>query len=279
MLKEDATALRWFRLAAAGDDPQVAATALRAARNLEPALRKVAYTFWTNPVLSSRWRDLFGYGQWKAELRSKRLPFRPYLSLRFNSDLRTRSEAERPLFYSDGGWTLGLGVSARPRKDLYLWGEVGNTLSYYARPVPGTGRLYPDYRGGATWFRAWGPSLYTDLPGYRRFTDLAVASIFISRYSNDLFNYVQSRAGYHLPRVGMMNSQAYLSANFVKDIRGLYWANFVEAGPGFTFGFRNFPQMQTSVGLLRGVYTNNLYNPRRPNFLDLRVNIWYSRSF
>lgn len=271
--------MRWFRLAGASPDARIAAEARRAVANLEPALRKVIVTFWANPVISSRWQDLFGYAQWKVEVKSRRLPFRPYLSLRLNGDVRTRSEAPVPMFYSDGGWTLGVGVFAMPRKDLYVWGEAGNTLSYYARPVPGTGRFYPDYRGGVTWFRTWGTPLFTDLPGYRRFLDLAVANIFISRYSNDLFHYAQARAGYHLPRRGLMNSQAYLSVNSVKDVRGFYWANFLEFGPGMAFGFRNFPQMQTSVGLLRGVYTRNLYNPRGPNFLDFRVNIWYSRSY
>ncbi len=279
MLHQDAVAVQWFKLAGNSADPYVAATARRAIRNLEMGLRRVVYTFWSNPVISSRWQDVFGYAQWKAELKIKKLPFRPYVSLRFNGDARTRSQDPAALFYSDGGWTAGIGVFAQPRKDLYLWGEVGNTLSYYRRPVPGTDRLYPDYRGGATWFRTFGPMLYTDLPGYRRFTELAVASIFISRYSNDVFNYVQTRTGLHLPRVGLMNSQAYVAVNFVKDVRDLYWANFLEAGPGFTFGFRNFPQMQTSVGLYRGSYTRNLYNPRRPNFWDLRLNIWYARSF
>jgi tetratricopeptide (TPR) repeat protein len=279
MLEQDVVAVHWFRRAAASADPRVAGEAAHAAHNLQPTLRNVVGSFWANPVVSSRWQNLFGYAQWKLELRSKRLPFRPYLSLRLNSDLRTRSEAVSPLFFSDGGVTLGAGVFVQPRRDLTAWAEAGNLVSYYARPVPGTGRFYPDYRAGLTWFRSFGPALFTDLPGYRRFADAAVANLFISRYSNDLFHYVQTRAGYHLPRQGLLNAQAFLAANYVRDLRGFYWANFVEIGPGLAFGLRSFPQMQTSVGLFRGVYRQNEGNPRRPNFLDFRVSIWYSRSF
>jgi hypothetical protein len=38
------------------------------------------------------------------------------------------------------------------------------------------------------------------------------------------------------------------------------------------------PNVYFSSDFLRGVYTNNLYNPRRPNYNDLRVSLWYART-
>jgi hypothetical protein len=33
-----------------------------------------------------------------------------------------------------------------------------------------------------------------------------------------------------------------------------------------------------SIGFLRGAYTINENNPRRPNFYDLRIGLWYAFS-
>ncbi len=38
------------------------------------------------------------------------------------------------------------------------------------------------------------------------------------------------------------------------------------------------PGVYFSTDLLRGVYTNNLGNPRRPNYDDVRVGFWYAFS-
>jgi len=46
---------------------------------------------------------------------------------------------------------------------------------------------------------------------------------------------------------------------------------------GVRFRLRNFPKgMMFSTNFLRGVYTVNEYNPRRPNFFDLRAGFWYA---
>jgi hypothetical protein len=61
------------------------------------------------------------------------------------------------------------------------------------------------------------------------------------------------------------------------DRRSDYYANFVEFGPGFRFRIpHSSPPIDLTISALRGVYLINLYNPRRPNYYDLRIGLWYS---
>ena len=59
------------------------------------------------------------------------------------------------------------------------------------------------------------------------------------------------------------------------DAQHQYWANYVETGPGARFRFDKSPVLY-SVSLLRGAYLVNQYNPRRPNYTELRVGLWYA---
>ena len=68
LLHDDVTALRWFNVARQSDDPAIAAEARRAYNNLKPEQGRFRTTVWLYPLYSSRWSDLFGYGQVKTEL-------------------------------------------------------------------------------------------------------------------------------------------------------------------------------------------------------------------
>ena len=80
ILKNDKEAVRWFDLARRSPDPAIATQAARAYKNLEPEEERIRTSVWLFPLYSSRWRDLFAYGQAKAELRLGKLPH-PRLSL------------------------------------------------------------------------------------------------------------------------------------------------------------------------------------------------------
>jgi hypothetical protein len=61
------------------------------------------------------------------------------------------------------------------------------------------------------------------------------------------------------------------------DALGQYWANYAETGPGVKFRFEGLPApVSFSVNAVRGAYLVNQGNPRRPNFNDVRVGIWYA---
>ncbi len=62
--------------------------------------------------------------------------------------------------------------------------------------------------------------------------------------------------------------------NYVRDVKGEYWANTVEVGPGLKFHLPWMPpSMFLSTDLLHGFYTGA--SPK-PNYNDVRVSVWYA---
>jgi hypothetical protein len=104
--------------------------------------------------------------------------------------------------------------------------------------------------------------------------------VFVSRFQDDLLWYSQNRGGYTLAPLegfGGLQSQLYWNVNGTADSLHQYWANYTETGPGLRFRFNDLPKsLLFSVNFLRGAYLVNLDNPRRPNFFDLRVGLWYA---
>src|ERR1043165_1737770 len=84
-LHQDRAAFRWFDLARHASDSVIAGDAARAWRNLRAANARLGTSGWFYPIYSSRWRDLFSYGQVRTELRTS-FGLRPYVSLRFVGD-------------------------------------------------------------------------------------------------------------------------------------------------------------------------------------------------
>jgi len=75
----------------------------------------------------------------------------------------------------------------------------------------------------------------------------------------------------------LLRAQIFMNFNLTADIKRQYWANFAEVGPGIKLRIPAVkPAMDLSVSLLRGVHLRNEFNPRRPNYFDLRVGVWYS---
>ena len=67
VLGRDDQADRWFALARRSPDPAIAAEGNKAHQNLRPSLARFRITAWLFPNYSSRWRDVFTYGQIKTE--------------------------------------------------------------------------------------------------------------------------------------------------------------------------------------------------------------------
>ena len=268
-LQDDAEAIQWFAAARGSPDAEIAANADRAWRNLRPALALVRTTTWAFPFYSSRWHDVFAYGQVKTEFRLGGLPFRPYLSLRFVGDSRqTLPGGVEPQYLSESAFILGAGVATRVWHGVTAWAEAGSSVGYLDR------HARPDYRGGASWARFYGRNIYSAEHGL--FLENNADSVFVSRFQNDLINYWQTHAGY-TPATPRIATQLVWNAGFTFDAKRQYWANFVETGPGVRLHLNGTPKpLVFSVNLLRGAYLINQGNPRRPNFNDLRIGLWYA---
>ena len=280
ILHDDREAIKWFHLATKSPDPSVSDEAGQAYRNLEPEFAHFRTTAWLYPFYSSRWHDAFGYGQIKTELKLGKLPIRPYISMRFVGDTRgtvgaTLSNAA-PQYLSESSFIFGLGVATVPWRGFTGWFEAGEAVKYLADRTD-VGAVIPDYRGGIAYAKGFG-HLMNSSKGF--FFETNEDAVFVSRFQNDLLLYSQNRSGYtfaQLEGLGELQTQVLWNFNATTDRLHQYWANYAETGPGFRFRFHNLPKsMLFSVSFLRGAYTVNQDNPRRPNFFDLRAGFWYA---
>ncbi len=269
MLHDDTAALVWFNLARRSPDLSIAEQARRAFVNLRPNLSKIRTTVWLYPFYSTRWSDNFAYGQIKTELRFKGIPVHPYASIRFIGDTREMAPAAMPQNLSESSFIFAGGLATDTWHGATLWGEAGTAVSYLGEP------RQKDLRGGVSWGRLWGPSVLSDESS--GFVESNFDGVFVSRFGNDSLAVLQNKAGFNLPRVGLLHSQVFVNADITQDTLRQYWANFVDAGPGVRLHLNGTPQsLVFSVSLLRGVYTHNEDNPRRPNFFDVRAGFWYA---
>ena len=271
ILHHDTDAFRWFDLARHSPDPKIATEAEHARDNLRPSVELFRTTAWFYPLFSTRWHDQFGYAQVKTELRS-RLPVRPYLSLRFVGDTRettgTAAWNGLPQYLSESAFILAAGFRTETWHGVTGWFEAGSAAGYLTR------HMLPDYRGGVSAARSAGTALSAEAAG--TFADATVDGIFVSRFGNDSLLYSQTRLGYSFGPKGL-RAQAYWNANATFDVQRQYWANYLETGPGLRWRTDWMPAgMFLTANLLRGAYLINSGNPRRPNFNDMRVGMWYA---
>ena len=268
MLHDDVAALRWFDIARKSDDPAIATEAAKAWHNLRPDNEVLRTTLWAYPLFSTRWHDVFGYGQIKTEIRLKKLPFHPYVSIRFVGDERRSTGGISPQNLSESAFVVGAGVATRSWHGAMGWFEAGSSIGYL------TGGASRDFRGGISYGKTVGASLTAEHNGW--FVETLADSVFVSRFDNDLINYSQTRIGFSSTVAGF-RVQPYWNVNGTVDLKRQYWANFAETGPGFRFHPPGVPaSMWVSVGVVRGVYLVNEGNPRRPNYNDFRAGVWYA---
>ena len=279
VLHDDRDAVKWFNLASKSSDPSISSEAGKAYHNLAPQFQRVLTTVWIFPFFSSRWHDVFGYGQIKTELKLGRLPIRPYVSVRLDGDARGSLGPTfgntAPQYLSESSFIFGAGLAMLPWRGITGWFEAGESVNYLPSRTD-EGKMIPDYRGGVSYAKGFGHLMNSSKGLYMETNDDAV---FVGRFQDDMIYYSQNRSGYTFASTegfGGFQPQLYWNANINADRLHQYWANTVETGPGFRFRFHDLPRALFSINFLRGAYTINLDNPRRPNYFDLRVGLWYA---
>ncbi|MBV9503639.1 MAG: tetratricopeptide repeat protein [Acidobacteriia bacterium] len=266
MLHQDGEAVRWFDLARHSTDEKIAGEAGKAWKNLRSSLTRFETTAWVYPIFSTRWHDVFAYGQVKTAYKAGRR-LRPYVSMRFIGDTRVTMGGVSPEYLSESSVIVGAGIATTPWHGVTGWAEAGSAMSYV------TGHMLPDYRGGVSIARNFGKILGAESPG--PFAASNTDGVFISRFGNDFLVYEQIRMGYSMgPQV--LRAQLYTNFNITVDARRQGWANFVEMGPGIRL-HPSFmpPSMYLLVDSMRGSYLIHGSMPQ-PHFTDLRTGIWYA---
>ena len=255
ILHNDHEAFRWFDLARKAPDPRLATEAQRAWRNLRSTNARFRIAAWLFPVYSTRWQDLFSYGQMRMEVRLP-IALHPYLSMRFAGDTRLTIGAVSPQYLSESSFIFAAGVTTNTWHGAVAWGEAGTAVSYVHH------RMLPDYRGGVSFARAIGRPLRAESPG--PFAAATIDAVFVSRFGNDFLVYDQTRFGYTLRIL-----QFYWNANVTFDVRSQAWANFAETGPGFRIALPFASYL--SVDYFRGAHLRDT-----STFTDFRAGIWYA---
>jgi len=268
MLHDDTAAMKWFNLARASSDTAISAEAAKAYENLRPGVEMFRTTVWLAPSYSSRWSDVFGYGQVKTEVKLGSAKVRPYVTMRFVGDARVETTGANPQALSESAFIFGVGAATAQWHGAMAWGEAGVTVSYL------NGGTRRDLRGGVSYSHTRGASLAADHGGW--FFETLADSVFVSRFDNDLLNYSQSKTGITSDLAGL-KTQVFWASNFTFDVKRQYWANFAETGPGVRIHPPHTPAATTvTVSLIHGVYLVNAGNPRGPNYNDFRIGVWYA---
>lgn len=280
LLGRNGEAVRWFGAARRSSDASVAGPAQTAYENLRAETRRFALSVWSVPYYSSRWQDVFLYGQVRGEYRLNGGRLAPYVSLRMVGNTRGRHAAPwavSPQYLSETSVIAAGGLQWQIRHNLLAWGEAGQSFSYVGRRQD-SGLSRPDYRGGVSWLKGWGQLLGSGEPGW--FAETGLDPVYASRFQHDLFLYSQTRTGYTLrPFAGGIQMQVMMHWNVTVDRNHEWWGNLVEAGPGVRLKVPSLPPgMTLRAEVLRGAHLRNQGNPLRPNYWDFRTGVWYAFS-
>jgi Tfp pilus assembly protein PilF len=277
LLQQDKKAIPWFALAAKSPDPDQATEARKAWKGLTPTEQPTQTSVWVYPTFSTRWHAGFGYAQWKSDFK---LPFgslRTYVSTRLVGD--SRGAIRQPgiglsQYLSESSIIPAVGITTNTWRGMRAWAEAGVAWSYLSKL--GQRRTTPDYRGGLAMVRSYGSLIGASSTGV--FREHEVDALYVHRFNKTFLVNVRNRIGLTVP-TPFIRLQFTWNANVNADPRRQYWANFVETGPGFRFRLPFMPpSMLLSADAVHGVYLTNAGNPRRPNFNDFRVGVWYSVS-
>ncbi len=250
-------------------------------------------TIWALPMYSSRWNDIFTYGQIKRSIPipglghfNKLLSF--YVSTRFTGDAKTGLTTQSvayPENLSQSAFIFGVGAASKTWHHLTGWLEAGESVKYLN--LKNVGAAVPDYRGGINFAKGFGSLLGSNKAGF--YYETTGDAIYVSNFSKDWLFYSQNRAGRTIPIGEGDKLQLLLNGNLVQDARRQPWANIVEFGPGLRYRPHFFPaNVYFSADFLGGIRllqqwnalasnsATNVFYPRFYN--DIRIGFWYAQT-
>jgi len=281
MLKLDRDAVRCFDIARRSQNTKLATEADQAYRNLRPSLASVRTTTWVLPFYSSRWHEIFTYGQAKMEFRLPTSKVRPYISTRFIGDLNRNGGRLRgplgqaaPQALSESAVVVAGGLASARKHGWMAWGEVGGAWQYFAKRN-NTATIRSDYRGGVNFGRGFGAANLGSEGGW--FASTTFDGVFISRFDNNALFYGQNRIGYHAPNAPL---QFYINVNLTTDLRRMDWANYYEAGPGVRWRAPGLPKsLYLFADFIYGRHMLKGDPSRARRFTDFRAGVWYALTY
>jgi tetratricopeptide (TPR) repeat protein len=234
-----------------------------------PEIANLDKWYWGEAYLSGDYRGRFGtvigsgfvrHGYYIPEVRW----LQPYAEMRFSADTRS-GHGRRSTIITDNflGFSGGMRAQLLPTEYLFIYGQGGLNKDFLDRREDGDWAL--DYQGGIYGFKSWGPGTILRTPSQivqtggnvppaqvdagearrsRRqmtnnvfwrgdwFTDAGADFSYYHRYSSWI-GYGQAHEGFRLWQFGSSAAlDAYLVENISWDIRGNFFDNLFEVGPG-----------------------------------------------
>jgi tetratricopeptide (TPR) repeat protein len=283
--KRDDEAKIWFDRARHAEDKQIASEANKAFHTLNGDVMPQT-TIWALPMYSSRWNDVFTYGQIKRSILipglghfNKLVSF--YVSTRFTGDAKTgliSQSVQSPQNLSESAFIVGVGAASKTWHRLTGWVEAGESIRYI--DLKNVGAAIPDYRGGVNFARGFGSLLGSTKAGF--YYETTGDAIYVSRFGKDWLFYSQNRAGRTRPLGDGTTLQLLFTGNLVADAQRQPWANTMEFGPGIKYRPHFFPRnVYFSTDFLGGARLIDAYNLSTGRKLstyynDIRVGFWYA---
>jgi len=162
----------------------------------------------------------------KTEVRLGHLPFRPYVSLRFDGDTRGTTREIVPQYLSQSAFILGVGLATNTWHHAMLWAEPERRPVIWPTTREAPGSRLPRWRLGIAALR---PLLGAEAPGW--FAETNGDGVFVSRFQNDFLVLLAESLRLHAPALGAF-APSSSPPGTSRLIHSAYWANFVELGPG-----------------------------------------------
>jgi tetratricopeptide (TPR) repeat protein len=289
--RRDGEAKVWFDRARHAEDRQIASEANKAFHTLNGDVMPQT-TVWTLPMYSTRWNDVFSYGQIKRSIPipgfghfNKLVSF--YVSTRFTGDAKTGFTPQNvpyPLNLSQSAFVFGIGASSKTWHHLTGWVEAGESVQYLN--LKNVGTAVPDYRGGLNVAKGFGSLLGSNKAGF--YYETTGDAIYVSSFGKDWLFYSQNRVGRTIPIGEGDKLQLLFNGNLVQDEQRQAWANFFEYGPGLRYHPHWFPaNVYFSTDFLLGIRLLPQWDPAKSTekypfyptyYNDIRIGFWYART-
>ena len=266
--------------------------AVEAERRLQaiPAIANLDKHFWGEAYVSGDYLGRFGtvvgsgFVRQGAFIPSARW-LQPYAELRFGADTRS-GIAERTIITDNHiGFYGGIRAQPLPAEYLFVYAQAGGDTDFLDRRHNGDFAF--DYQAGLYGFKSWGPGtvLFRTPPGWKPstdradsfaaetswhdttlkdlffwrgdwFTDVGADFSYYQRYASWI-GYGQAHEGFRLFQFGPnAGFDAYAVENLSWDVRGNYFDNLIELGPGARWLWR--PHRGWEV-VLRTEWLNGFY--------------------
>nr|WP_032027195.1 hypothetical protein [Acinetobacter baumannii] len=278
--KKDREALVLFKELSSSSDPEIAAKASQAVKNLsggevKPYFRDIYFA----PSYESRYDDVIfplkmRYGK---NIDNGRAQVYGFLNL--NRDTQSQCGV-RPEIIDENAATLGVGANYQPWTSIPVraYVEVGGSYDLIDRNRK---RFRESVVGGVTGYQEWYSQSNCDhslcLDNY--FTDLYGNVATYSREDYNVIGDLRLRTGLNLYKGESGSVQAYVKLHGLADSEDEYYNNLFEYGPGISWQPFNYQPIKLRVERLYGNYFKDVPVNTKDHYNNTRVELVFYKDF